>query len=52
MKKKKIKKFKIDSIEKALLWFCITGDRKALEGFSEEEIKKLYVKLGEGFKHD
>lgn len=35
----------IDSIEKAVLWFTLTNDKRFIKGYSDEQVKKVYEKF-------
>lgn len=37
--------FTIDSIEKAVMWYTLTNDRRFIKGYSDEQVKKVYEKF-------
>jgi len=38
--------FTIDSIEKAVMWYILTNDKRFIKGYSDEQIKKVYEDMG------
>lgn len=36
----------IDSIEKAVLWFTLTNDKRFIKGYSDDQVKKVYEDMG------
>lgn len=42
------KKIKIDHIEKALVWHCLTGDKRVFNGLNDDQIKKLFIDFWNG----
>lgn len=38
--------FTVDSIEKAVMWYTLTNDKRFIKGYSDEQIKKVYEDMG------
>lgn len=38
--------FTIDSIEKAVMWYTLTNDKRFIKEYSDDQIKKVYEDMG------